>query len=377
MSQELSPSSGSLPLGNLEPIISHGPAIGSGGGLSGGGGGYGPSKPGKQDRTEAKKHDSSTNREHEMKLSPMFNVLIAGGVGGAFGDSSMYPLDTVKTRQQGSPNTIKYRTMWTASKTILKEEGIFRGIYRGYLPALLGSFPSTMAFFGAYETTKRKLILDYEVPDTLAHLTAGFLGDLASSFIYVPSEVLKTRLQLQGRYNNPYFNSGYNYRGMTDAVRTIVRTEGPGAMFYGFKATLVRDLPFSALQLAFYEKFHQAAQRLAGHGNDMGIGLELATGALAGGLAGMITTPLDVVKTRIQTQTPETAARAGETIANSTWSGLKTIYKNEGIARSFSGVGPRIVWTSIQSSVMLLVYQYTLKFLDDRQTASDRQTVLA
>ncbi|CRK18073.1 hypothetical protein BN1708_017630, partial [Verticillium longisporum] len=80
-----------------------------------------------------------------------------------------------------------------------------------------------------------------------------FLGDLASSIVYVPSEVLKTRLQLQGRYDNPYFRSGYNYRGTTDAVRTIVRQEGPKALFHGYKATLYRDLPFSALQLMFWE----------------------------------------------------------------------------------------------------------------------------
>lgn len=280
------------------------------------------------------------------------------------GDSAMYPLDTVKTRQQGAPTVSNYRTMTSAFRTILRQEGLFRGIYSGYLPALLGSFPSTMAFFGAYELTKRTLIIDYNCPDTLAHLSAGFLGDLASSFIYVPSEVLKTRLQLQGRYNNPYFKSGYNYHGMTDAARTIVRTEGAGAMFYGFKATLVRDLPFSALQLAFYEEFRGSAVKFAGTtSNDLGIGYELATGALAGALAGGLTTPLDVVKTRIQTQSPNSDIQNLLT-TNSTLRSLQSILKNEGLATTFSGLGPRVVWTSIQSSIMLLVYQTALKYLD-------------
>jgi hypothetical protein len=340
---EISLSTGSIPLGPLDPsVVHHGtgslPPADTGQSLP-------PGKP-------------------ENRLYPMVNVLIAGGVGGMVGDSAMFPLDTVKTRQQGAPNISKYRTMMRASLTILREEGVLRGIYGGYSPALLGSFPSTMAFFGAYELTKRKLIIDYDVPDTLAHLTAGLLGDLASSFIYVPSEVLKTRLQLQGRYNNPYFYSGYNYRGMIDAFRTIVREEGAGAMFYGYKATLVRDLPFSALQLAFYEEFHSAAQQLVGHGNDMGIGLELVTGALAGGLAGVLTTPLDVVKTRVQTQHPEAMSSMPTVISNSTWEGLKTIYKTEGFSGAFSGVGPRLVWTSVQSSIMLLIYQTTLKLLD-------------
>lgn len=308
--------------------------------------------------------DSSRER-----LSSMSNVLLAGGVGGAVGDSIMFPLDTVKTRQQGAPTVLKYRSMTKASLTILREEGLFRGLYGGYTPALLGSFPATMAFFGAYEYTKRLFIIDYAFNETFTHLAAGFIGDLASSFIYVPSEVLKTRLQLQGRHNNQYFNSGYNYRGMIDAVKTIIRTEGSGALFYGYRATLIRDLPFSAFQFAFYEKLRLWAQRFVGIGNDMSVGLELMTGGLAGGLAGVITTPLDVVKTRVQTQHSTVISSSGPAVlSNSTVGALTTVYRTEGIRGIFSGVGPRLFWTSIQSSIMLLIYQTTLRMLDENNS---------
>lgn len=300
----------------------------------------------------------------------MTNVLLAGGIGGAIGDSVIYPLDMVKTRQQGAPNVLKYKTMSRASWTILREEGLRKGVYGGYSPAIIGAFPATMLFFGTYEYIKRLFINRWGVPETLTHLTAGFLGDFVSSVIYVPSEVLKTRMQLQGRHNNPHFDSGYNYRGLTDAVRTIVRSEGPGALLYGYKATLIRDLPFSALQFAFYEEFHRWAQEFVGRNRDMGISLELGTGALAGGLAGVITTPLDVVKTRIQTQhndpkiAPSTSSKP-VTLSNSTVGALRTVYKLEGVAGVFSGVGPRLFWTSIQSSIMLLIYQSTLKILEE------------
>jgi hypothetical protein len=217
-------------------------------------------------------------------------------------------------------------------------------------------------------------------------------------------------LQLQGRYNNPYFNSGYNYRSTTDAVRKIVRQEGFGALFHGYKATLWRDLPFSALQFTFYEKERDLAKSYVGS-NNIGLLLEIATAASAGGAAGVITTPLDVVKTRIQTQLPElpeaskypsksatpttssskhtSTSRATTTHTShnrpistsspsttlkahgaatldtsSVYTGLKIIYKTEGIAGWFRGVGPRFVWTSVQSGTMLVLYQTLLRHFE-------------
>lgn len=251
----------------------------------------------------------------------------------------------------------------------------------------------------------------------LAGLTKlGFLADLAASVVYVPSEVLKTRLQLQGRYNNPFFSSGYNYRSTIDAARTIVRYEGVSALFYGYKATIFRDLPFSALQFAFYEQEQNWAKQWVG-GRDIGLGLEVLTGATAGGMAGVITCPLDVVKTRIQTQiNPQEGASGSRSIqtcttlhklsrsssiprqeyaaspvessqsrrcistsspntsipkpgsinldTSSILKGMKVIYKTEGIAGLFRGVGPRLVWTSVQSGTMLVLYQALLRQME-------------
>lgn len=307
--------------------------------------------------------------------SPIISCMLAGGFGGAVGDSVMHSLDTVKTRQQGLLFNPRYKNMIPAYTTILKEEGFLRGLYGGYSPAILGSFPSTAAFFGTYEFTKRTLINDLYINDTVAYLAAGILGDLALSIFYVPSEVLKTRLQLQGRHNNPHTQGcGYNYKGLRDAVRSITRTEGASAFFFGYKETLFRDLPFSALQFAFYEKFRLWAITYNKNSQDLSVSTELLTGAAAGGLAGTLTTPLDVIKTRIQTATLDTAGlhqgSAHESTKLSflrrfsTLNAIFSIYRNEGVIGLFSGVGPRFIWTGVQSSIMLLLYQVALKNLD-------------
>ncbi|SCV04282.1 LANO_0G09252g1_1 [Lachancea nothofagi CBS 11611] len=318
---------------------------------------------GNEDGNDKHKNDSA------RKYNPIIHCVLAGGIGGAIGDSVMHSLDTVKTRQQGAPNVVKYKHMLSAYRALFLEEGVRRGLYSGYSAALMGSLPSAAIFFGTYEFLKRKMIDDWAINDTVSHLTAGLGGDLVSSFVYVPSEVLKTRLQLQGRFNNPHFHSGYNYRNLKDAVVTIGRTEGWRTLFFGYKATLSRDLPFSAFQFAFYEKFRQWAFKLEqkSQNQDLSVLSELLTGAAAGGLAGTLTTPLDVIKTRIQTQVPSTINADSQQlvrIENSLVKGLTAVYKSEGMLGFFSGVGPRFIWTSVQSSIMLLLYQVALKSFD-------------
>lgn len=320
----------------------------------------------------------------------------------------MHSLDTVKTRQQGDPHMPpKYTSMGNTYYTILRQEGVRKGLYGGVQPAFLGSFSGTVLFFGMYEYSKRWMI-DHGIAPSVSYFSAGLFADLAAAPAYVPSEVLKTRLQLQGRHNNPYFNSGYNYRSTMHAARTIVKQEGFSALFHGYKATLWRDLPFSALQFAFYEEERELAKRMVGS-QTIGLPLEIITAATAGGMAGVITTPLDVVKTRIQTQhndIPAVTTRAPTAThlpskhspapvkpppqpsharpistsgpsttllkhgaatldTSSVMTGLKIIYRTEGIKGWFRGVGPRAVWTSVQSGTMLVLYQTLLRYFDE------------
>ncbi|KAL8847804.1 MAG: hypothetical protein Q9221_007156 [Calogaya cf. arnoldii] len=348
--------------------------------------------------------------EEEEVRKPYLHCMLAGGLGGTSGDLLMHSIDTVKTRQQGDPHLPpKYTSLSSSYIKILRQEGIRRGLYSGVTPAFLGSFPGTLIFFGCYEYSKRHLI-DVGMNHSLAYLASGFLADLAASVVYVPSEVLKTRLQLQGQYNNPHFKSGYNYRSTLHAARTIIKDEGFAALFYGYRATLFRDLPFSALQFAFYEQEQTWAKQYAGS-KDIGLGLEVLTASTAGGLAGVMTCPLDVVKTRVQTQvnptetvskgspstqpsqtssskssvapgiahqgrqsvraistsSPSTTLRNPGSVTldtSSVFTGLKLVYKTEGLAGCFRGVGPRLVWTSVQSGTMLVLYQILLRQLE-------------
>ncbi|KAI8330556.1 mitochondrial carrier domain-containing protein [Blakeslea trispora] len=326
------------------------------------------------------------------KYPPYFDACIAGGIGGSAADFVMHSVDTVKTRLQGQPHARvqKYTSMVQAYKLILKQEGVMRGLYAGVTPAMIGSIPGTTLYFAIYELTKRTLN-ESNIPEVVSHLMAGSLGDLAASFIYVPSEVLKTRLQLQGRYNNPHFVSGYNYRSTWHATKMIVKYDGFGALFHGFRATILRDVPYSAIQFACYEQFKKIAQnRFKQPDQDLPIGIDMVTGSLAGGIAGAITTPLDVMKTLLQTQIgtkkkPISTATVTTTTSATTMThehppvkhysgiidGMIWNYRNQGMAGLFRGIGPRVFWTSLQSAIMFVVYEQILHIESDLRTKGE------
>jgi hypothetical protein len=104
---------------------------------------------------------------------PYLHCMLAGGLGGSTGDMLMHSLDTVKTRQQGDPHIPpRYTSLGSSYLKIFRDEGIRRGLYGGWIPALAGSFPATCFFFGSYEWSKRQM-LERGVQPHLAYLVAG------------------------------------------------------------------------------------------------------------------------------------------------------------------------------------------------------------
>ncbi|KAJ3278846.1 hypothetical protein HK104_001974 [Borealophlyctis nickersoniae] len=271
-----------------------------------------------------------------------------------------------------------------SARMIVAEEG-FRGLYGGFTSAVVGSLLSTAVYFTAYEGLKRQL-LDLNMNETVTYLIAGGLGDTAASIFYVPSEVIKTRMQLQGRFNNPHSVSTHNYKSTWDALTLIYERQGLTGLYGGLGATLLRDVPFTALQFTFYEtaKSWIVRNRCGGDESNLTIFHDMLSGGIAGFSAGAITTPLDVIKTYLQTQKrapppprPRVAPFVDNTLPGARvaaskvmntepkpapyYSGIRAamsgIYKREGLTGLFSGIGPRMLWTGCQSIILFSLYE--------------------
>ena len=75
-------------------------------------------------------------------------------------------------------------------------------------------------------------------------------------------------------------------------------------------------------------------------------------GSIAGGIAASITTPLDVVKTRLMLGKDAKGVPYEGAVST-----LSRVYNEEGFKRLFSGVGPRTMWISIGGFVFFGMYE--------------------
>ncbi|BBM99553.1 solute carrier family 25 (mitochondrial S-adenosylmethionine transporter), member 26 [Marchantia polymorpha subsp. ruderalis] len=292
-------------------------------------------------------------------MSGMWKEFLWGGMAGVIGETIMHPMDTLKTRiQSGSSTGInlqKHNVIREGFKGILRRDG-FQGFYRGVIPGMTGSLATGATYFGFIETTKDWLnVNNPSLAGPWAHFLAGAAGDTLGSVVYVPCEVIKQRMQIQGSKKawqssmtqlNKAPGGAYYYTGVFSAAKHILRHEGVHGLYAGYFSTLARDVPFAGFQIMFYEAFREAVvwnhARLSrpvssASKYEFGSAEELVLGGAAGGISAFLTTPMDIIKTRLQVQ--------GTNIRYKGWlDALQTIWKEERIPGLFKGAVPRIMW---------------------------------
>jgi solute carrier family 25 S-adenosylmethionine transporter 26 len=75
----------------------------------------------------------------------------------------------------------------------------------------------------------------------------------------------------------------------------------------------------------------------------------MVLGSIAGGCAAAVTTPLDVAKTRLMTQTLTDKALRYTGIRHA----LRAVYAEGGVPSLFSGIKPRVLWISVGGAIFI------------------------
>ncbi len=138
---------------------------------------------------------------------------------------------------------------------------------------------------------------------------------------------------------------------MMDCARYVYRSEGLSAFYVSYPTTLSMTVPFTALQFLAYESISTVLNPTKRYDPVT----HCTAGAIAGGFAAALTTPMDVVKTMLQTR--GTATDAELRTVSGFMQGLRLLYRREGVRGLFKGVRPRIVTTMPSTAICWSAYE--------------------
>jgi len=275
------------------------------------------------------------------------------------------------------------------------------------------------AFFTTYERTKALFVRinpstsshpNGIIPTPVVHAAASSIAELVSCAILTPAEVIKQNAQMVSAGSK------------TNAtVQTLAKFKAnPLALWRGYTALAGRNLPFTALQFPMFERLREGikaqrdrAGKRTGTILESGVITAVSAGA-AGSVAAVITTPVDVVKTRIMlsavdnaTQEAASQSKASkarpeglvdalgksvesskDTVKSATknlnplttspekksrkgaWKIGQGIVQEKGIKGLWRGGGLRGVWTFVGSGLYLGVYESGRVYLASRRGES-------
>ncbi|KAK3320007.1 mitochondrial carrier domain-containing protein [Cercophora scortea] len=261
----------------------------------------------------------------------------AGYISGAVGIIIGNPLDVLKVRLQAGSSPALFTTTptTTAAPTptspllptptpsshspspstplLTTARSYIRPFLTGTAAPVLGYGALNALLFISYNRTEA--VLNNALPTNTPHATganlwttwlAGAVGGLATWVVSTPTELVKCRAQLaSSSSSSPVPASSWQI------TKQIVRTEGLRGLYFGGAVTALRDSVGYGFYFWSYElssRWFSPSPNGSPSGGDGGLlfGSDAARVLLCGGLAGIVTWasifPLDVIKTRVQTQ---------------------------------------------------------------------------
>ena len=268
-------------------------------------------------------------------MSPAFEFagrLGAGAVAGVIGVLCTFPLDLSKTRLQKQTGKAEYSGIADCLKKVYMRDGI-RGCYSGMRANLFGIIPEK-AIKLAVNDQLRHMLKD-PVTGKLSigrELLAGAGAGFCQVVVTTPMEIIKIRGQLTGA-----------------SITQVVADLGVLGLYKGYPPTLARDVWFSVIFFPMQAKLKERVVKPTDTASEQMTKSFLCAISTAG-FAAALSTPLDVVKTRIQAGIP--GGMVGV---------FKQTIQTEGYGALFKGVGPRVIAIGPLFGIAMMVYDLQKK----------------
>mmetsp|Transcript_82899 Transcript_82899/g.208931 ORF Transcript_82899/g.208931 Transcript_82899/m.208931 type:complete len:322 (+) Transcript_82899:57-1022(+) len=256
---------------------------------------------------------------------------LAGLIAGIAVDVPLHPLDTFKTRLQAPEG-------FAAS-------GGMRGLWSGLSPVVLRALPCSALFFSTYGALRTRVGQCLPMVDgsPCCDAAAGAAANTVACSVRVPLEVIKQKMQARG------------LQRPASSLLAVARSVSAGGFrrcYAGFGATVSRELVFAAVQMPLFEHLKRARSQLG----DSDVSEQILTSTLCGGVsgavAGALTTPLDVAKTRMMLGTQQLQGRGvHQTIA--------ALFAEGGVPALMRGAVPRTAYVGLNSALSFGAFEWS------------------
>ena len=195
-------------------------------------------------------------------------------------------------------------------------------------------------YFTTYEQLKVFLAKKTSNPEskmTYISFISGGLGRTFAACLVSPLELIRTKMQSQKM----------NFGQVRQSVKYTIKSEGLLGLWKGLSATLLRDVPFSAVYWPCYEYLRPTEFSFV----DTAI-----AGAVAGSTASTLTLPMDVIKTRLQLELGESGVKLKNRHV------VKEIIDSYGWKGLFRGLVPRLLKVTPACAIMISSYEYCKRY---------------
>ena len=324
-----------------------------------------------------------------VEVESLYPTMIASTISGMLVRLPLHPIDTCKAKLQVQRPSLSnapqpFTSVLSCLRYTYAREGL-RGLYAGFPIAFVGSAPAACLYLTSYEVSKRWLaaVAGDSVWQPALHFASGLLAETVSCVLWVPIDIVKERIQVQAVLPA---NSALHYTSTLHAISTIARTEGLRGIYRGYGATLASFGPYSAFYLSIYEQLKDVQASLYKlPPAALPFHSFLLAGAIAGGAAAFITSPLDMAKLRLQVQRAQQQAHAAPSgsAGSGVSSGLEFGYRNlvdgmrKVVAESgwkglWKGVGARVLFFMPSSALNIAIFDTVKSHITERMKHDKR-----
>ncbi|KAJ1643472.1 hypothetical protein J3B02_002884 [Coemansia erecta] len=293
----------------------------------------------------------SENKELSLPLvKKPFAPSYLGGFAACAANFFTHPLDLLKVRLQTVKGANKSASH--VIRNIYVHEGPL-GFYNGISAAVLRQMTYSMARFATYDIMKKQLANEDGSLPFYRTAIAGIVAGAVAGVCGTPADIVLVRLQNDGSLPA---DQRRNYKNAFDGLFRIAKDDGIRGLFKGTVPNVSRAMLMTGTQLSSYDGFKELL--LSTPHFDEGMPLHFSASFLAGFVATTITSPFDVVKTRIMNAGPGSAYK-------NLLQAMVVIAKEEGVLALYKGWTPAFVRMAPQTILTFIFLEQSRNFYWD------------